>query len=214
MQSPHGCSLADRIVVLTGGIGCGKSLVAERLATKGITIVDADEISHRLTGPSGRAIAPIREALGDAVITTDQRLDRPKVRALVFADPSARARLEAILHPMIQEEAASTLRAATGPYAIYMVPLWVEKQPQNQADPAAQRLSPAAVVVVDCEEEVQIARVMKRSGLSRDQVQAIMATQASRQARCLAADHILNNNGTVEDLCVKIDALHERLIHS
>ncbi len=206
--------MADRIVVLTGGIGCGKSLAAERFAAKGVTIVDADEISHRLTGPAGSAIPAIRQALGEAVITADQGLDRPKVRALVFADPHARARLEAVLHPMIQREALTALRAATGPYAIYMVPLWVEKQPRDPADAADRQLLPAAVVVVDCEEETQITRVMQRSGLPRDQVKAIMATQASRQARRLAADHILNNSGSREDLWAQIDRLHETLIHS
>lgn len=206
--------MADRIVVLTGGIGCGKSLAAERFAARGITIVDADEISHRLTGPSGKAIGAIRKALGDAVITDQQSLNRPKVRALVFADPRARRALEAVLHPMIQQEALMALDAAAGPYAVYMVPLWVEKQARNQADSPGRPLLPAAVVVVDCDEEAQIARVMKRSGLTRDQVTAIMATQASRQARALAADHILNNSGTQDDLWAQIDRLHETLIHS
>lgn len=206
--------MAKRVVVLTGGIGCGKSLAAERFAAKGVTIVDADEISHRLTGPSGKAIAAIRAALGDAMITADQRLDRPKVRALVFADPDARARLEAVLHPMIQQEALAALAAATGPYAIYMVPLWVEQDVSGRAEASPQRLSPSAVVVVDCEESMQIARVMKRSGLPKDQVRAIMDTQASRQSRALAADHILNNNGSREDLWAQVDRLHETLIHS
>jgi len=206
--------LAERIVILTGGIGCGKSLVAERFAHKGIAIVDADDISHRLTGPSGKAIDAIQKAFGDAVITADRRLDRPKVRAMVFADPNARAKLEAILHPMIQAEAQSALAAAKGPYAIYMVPLWVEKQPNDLENLDTQRLSPAAVVVVDCEEEVQIQRVMKRSGLPRDQVLAIMAAQASRQERCRAADHILNNSGTQEAIWAQVDALHDTLIHS
>lgn len=200
--------------MLTGGIGCGKSLVAEHLAAKGITIVDADEISHQLTGPAGEAIVPIRRALGEAVIAADQSLDRSKVRALVFADAHARAQLEAILHPMIQREAQARLRAAGGPYAIYMVPLWVEKQAQHPVQAQAGRLAPEAVVVVDCEEALQIARVMSRSGLSEGQVRAIMATQASRQARMLAADHILNNSGSRQALLSQVDALHEILIHS
>ena len=189
-------------------------MAAERFADKGVTIVDADEISHRLTGPSGKAIAAIRAALGDAMITQDQSLDRPKVRALVFTDPNARAKLEAILHPMIQQEALAALAAATGPYAIYMVPLWVKQDVSGRAEAPPRRLSPTAVVVVDCEEEMQIARVMKRSGLPRDQVRAIMDTQASRQARALAADHILNNSGSREELWAQVDRLHETLIHS
>lgn len=214
--------MADRIIVLTGGIGSGKSLVARLLAQKGVTVVDADQISHGLTAPGGTAIAGIRQALGPEAISADGGLDRAVVREKVFADPSLRKALEDILHPMIQARAIEQLKASPGAYAVYVVPLWVEKYGQtahkDQAlapgpqDPLG--LKPAALVVVDCDEATQIRRVMERNGLTEQDVRSIMAAQASRQDRLRAADFVLDNNGPLDLVSAQVDALHKRLIHS
>jgi dephospho-CoA kinase len=205
--------LAKRVIVLTGGIGSGKSLAADHFAAKGITVVDADALSRQLTAPGGAALAAIRSALGPQWFAQDGGLDRDRVRALVFADPSARQQLEAILHPMIRREAQAALALAPDPYAIYMVPLWIE----THRSPAQSRPTEdpvEGVIVVDCAEETQIQRVMRRSGLTREDVLAIMATQASREERRASATHLLNNDAGIEQLGRQVAALHEQLIHS
>ena len=194
--------------MLTGGIGSGKSLAADYFAAKGITVVDADALSRQLTAPGGAALAAIRSALGPQWFRRDGGLDRDRVRALVFADPSARQRLEAILHPMIRHEARAALALAPDPYAIYMVPLWIETHRSPAEDPVE------GVIVVDCAQETQIQRVMRRSGLTREEVLAIMATQANREERRSKATHLLNNDGGIEQLAQQVDALHQQLIHS
>jgi dephospho-CoA kinase len=141
------------------------------------------------------------------MIMADRSLDRSKMRALVFADPAAKRRLEAILHPLIEQYALAALRAAPGPYAIYMVPLWIEKAP-GESGPDRRRIEAAAVVVVDCEEKVQVSRVIQRSQLPEAQVLAIMAAQARREDRIRAATHILNNDGSADDLQDQVDTLH------
>jgi dephospho-CoA kinase len=205
--------LAKRIIVLTGGIGSGKSLAADHFAAKGITVVDADALARQLTAPGGAALAAIRSAFGPQWFAQDGGLDRERVRALVFANPSARQQLEAILHPMIRREAQAALALAPDPYAIYMVPLWIEThRSPSQSRPAEGPIE--GVIVVDCAEETQIQRVMQRSGLQREDVLAIMATQASREERRANATHLLNNDGEIEQLAQQVDALHQQLIHS
>jgi dephospho-CoA kinase len=205
--------LAKRIIVLTGGIGSGKSIAAQRFAAKGITVVDADVLSRQLTAPGGAAIAAIRSALGPQCIGQDGGLDRDRVRAQVFADPSARQQLESILHPMIRREAQAALAMAPDPYAIYMVPLWIETH-RVRTEPRPTEDQVDGIIVVDCAEETQIQRVMQRSGLRREDVLAIMAAQASREERRAYATHLLNNDGGIEQLTQQVDALHEDLIHS
>ena len=209
--------MSDRIIVLTGGIGCGKSEVARLFANKGVPIVDADEIAHAITAPGGPAIAPIREAFGDAVIAADGSLNRGKVREIVFADPAERNRLEAILHPMIAGQAKAALANAVGPYVLYVVPLWFEKanSPEPKAHAGAtDRPVPDQVIAVDCAQETQIARVMQRSQLSRDAVMAIMATQVSRSVRREKADLVIDNDGSREALAKQVDQIHQALIRS
>ena len=205
--------MAKRVIVLTGGIGSGKSLAADHFAAKGITVVDADALSRQLTAPGGAALAAIRSALGPQWFTRDGGLDRDRMRALVFADPSARRQLEAILHPMIRREAQAALALAPDPYAIYMVPLWIETH-RSPAQPGPTENPVEGVIVVDCAQETQIQRVMQRSGLKREDVLAIMATQASREERQTKATHLLNNDGGIEQLAQQVDALHQQLIHS
>ncbi|HEY9396538.1 MAG TPA: dephospho-CoA kinase [Burkholderiales bacterium] len=191
-------------VGLTGGIGSGKSSVARLFADKGVTIVDADEISHRLTAAGGAAIEPIRAAFGDEMITPDGALDRPRMRALVFSAPDAKGKLERILHPLIRLEARHQVDAARSPYVIHMIPLLVES---GNARARFDR-----VLVVDCPEAVQIERVTARSGLTRAEVEAIMATQASRAQRLTQADDIVDNSGDPAALEAQIEHLHAQYL--
>ena len=191
-------------VGLTGGIGCGKTTVANLFAARGASLVDADLIAHAMTAPGGPAMAAIEAAFGPAFVGADGALDRAAMRNLVFADPPAKQRLEAILHPMIRAAADAQARAATGLYVIFVVPLLVES--------GAWRASLARVAVIDCQERTQVARVMARNGLSEQQVRAIMATQASRSVRLAAADDVIDNDGGLEALLPQVEALHARYL--
>lgn len=188
-------------VGLTGGIGSGKSAVARLFAARGATIVDTDQIAHGMTGPNGPAMAAIAAEFGAQYVDAHGALDRAKMRALVFSDPTAKARLEGILHPRIRDAALAAAAAATGAYVIYDVPLLVESGTWKQ------RVS--RVLVVDCPEEVQVSRVMARNGLSESQVLAIMANQATRAQRAAAADDIINNGGDLSALEEQVARFHD-----
>lgn len=188
-------------VGLTGGIGSGKSTVADLFAARGATIVDADLVAHRLTGPKGLAMSAIHAAFGADVIRADGGLDRDAMRALAFNDPTARERLEGILHPLIRAEMEREARAAVGAYVMLVVPLLVEAG-------EAWRGRVDRVCVVDVDEDTQVRRVMARSGLSEPQVRAIMAAQVSRAARLIAAHDVVDNNDGPEALVPQVDRLH------
>lgn len=189
------------VVGLTGGIGSGKSAAADLFAAHGIPVVDTDAIAHALTKTDGAAMPAIRAEFGDAIVAADGALDRAAMRARVFAEPPARKRLEAILHPLIRAESESQLAAASGaPYAILVVPLLIE------AGDYRKRVN--RLVVVDCAEATQIARVMSRSGLARAEVERILAAQATRAERLAAADDIIDNDGAIADLPPRVDQLH------
>ncbi|CAB1371059.1 dephospho-CoA kinase [Denitratisoma oestradiolicum] len=195
------------IVGLTGGIGSGKSAAADMFAALGAAIVDADVVAHDLTGPGGAAMAAIREAFGDAVITPTGALDRTAMRQLAFTDPSARARLEAVLHPLIGAECASRMAAAIkhgAPYVIHAVPLLAE------SGGARQHMN--RVLVVDCPEELQVSRVMARSGLAAEEVRRIMAAQAGRAVRLVIADDVIVNDGDLEALRQQVAELHAKYL--
>jgi dephospho-CoA kinase len=195
------------LIGLTGGIGSGKSAVAQRLAELGATVIDSDQIAHDITSPHGAAIAPLRARFGPELLASDGSLDRPKMRRLAFNDPSALQSLEAITHPLIHAE---TLRQAClahqngALYLVFMVPLLVESSYWPQAIDH--------LVVVDCPPELQIARVMRRSNLDRSQIEQIMGKQASRKDRLAAADTILLNDGSLDKLIPQIDNLHQWII--
>jgi dephospho-CoA kinase len=192
------------VIGLTGGIGSGKSTVADRLVAHGAALVDTDAIAHALTGPGGEAIEPIRAAFGDAVVAADGRMDRAAMRAIAFSDPGARKRLEGILHPMIRARTQSDIAAAVrdgAPYVIVAVPLLVESGDwRGRYD---------RVLVVDCPPEVQVERVMARSALPREQVDAILAAQATRAQRLAAADDVIDNGGPPAALDAQVARLHE-----
>lgn len=188
------------IVGLTGGIGSGKSAVADLFAEHGAAVVDTDVIAHQLTAPGGTAMAPIRAAFGAGVIAADGSLDRAAMRRLIFADGEGKARLEGILHPLIRAESERQCVAAAAPYVVWVVPLLVESgNYRRRAD---------RILVVDCPEALQVARVMARSRLSADEVRAIMATQAGRAERLAAADDVIVNDASLEELHGQVARLH------
>jgi len=189
------------VVGLTGGIGSGKSAVADLFAALGVNVVDADAVAHALTRAGGSAMPAVCAEFGDGVADADGALDRAAMRARVFADPPVRRRLEAILHPMIREESERRLAAGAGaPYAILMVPLLVESGSYRQ------RVN--RIAVVDCAEETQIARVMSRNGLAREEVERILAAQATRAERLAAADDVIDNDGALAALAPQVERLH------
>ena len=189
------------VVGLTGGIGSGKSTVADLFAAHGVPVVDTDLIAHRITAPHGIAMPRIAAEFGAAFVAADGSLDRARMRELVFSDDAARQRLEAITHPLIRAETEREQREAQGPYVIVVVPLLVESGSwKNRVD---------RVLSVDCSVDTQIARVMSRNGFSREQVQAIIARQATREARLAAADDVIDNdNAPLDALEAQVDAQH------
>jgi dephospho-CoA kinase len=172
---------------LTGGIGSGKSTVAAALQDCGAVLVDTDAIAHALTAPGGAALPALAEAFGADIVADDGSMHRQRMRELVFADASARRRLEAILHPMIGDEATGQAAAAGASPVVFDVPLL--------ASSSRWRRRVARVLVVDCEETTQIQRVMKRSGWSEDQVRRVIAQQSPRAARRAIADAVIHNDG-------------------
>lgn len=191
------------VVGLTGGIGCGKSTVADLFARYGAGIIDTDAISHRLTQHGGAAIPAIRAAFGDGYIAGDGAVNRSKMRALVFSDAAARQRLEQILHPMILEQAEQQLQQLqAAPYSILVVPLLSEH--------SAFRRLVQRVLVVDCDERTQAERVVGRSNMSLREVRAIMASQISRAERLQLADDVIHNDAGPDSLAGQVAALHRR----
>jgi len=188
------------VVGLTGGIGSGKSLIANMFADRGASIVDTDQIAHALTGPNGAAMPDILAEFGAQMADSRGAMDRAQMRDLVFREPAAKRRLEAILHPMIRDATLAAAADASGDYVMLAIPLLVESGAWKQ------RVN--RVLVIDCPEEVQVARVMARNGLAEDQVRAIMATQVPRTVRLAAADDIIDNGGTIEALTPQVDRLH------
>ncbi|TFW09475.1 dephospho-CoA kinase [Oxalobacteraceae bacterium OM1] len=187
-------------VGLTGGIGSGKSTVADLFAERGASLIDTDRIAHALTQPGGAAIPAIHAEFGAAFLTPDGAMDRARMRAHVFSEPTAKARLEAILHPMIRAETERAATEADGAYPIFVVPLLVES--------GGWRQRVARVLVVDCSEATQVRRVMARNGLSEEQVRAIMAAQVTRAERLAAADDVIRNEDTPAALAPEVDRLH------
>lgn len=176
-----------RRIGLTGGIGSGKSVVAGMLRDFGACIVDTDAIARQISAPGGAAIPALRERFGNDAIDATGALDRDRMRALAFADPGIRSALEAVLHPLIGAEAdRQAAAAAPGQSVVFDVPLLVESSRWRQ------RVD--RVLVVDCSNEIQIDRVMQRSGWTRDAVARVIAQQASREMRRAAADAVIHND--------------------
>jgi dephospho-CoA kinase len=197
--------MSSVVVCLTGGIASGKTTVSDELARLGAHVVDTDIIARELTAPKGAALPAIVQTFGPEMLAADESMDRQKMRDLVFKVPSERLRLEAILHPLIHAACEKQLQEPlnTGSYHLAVVPLltphsWWLKRSQ-------------AVVVVDCPEEVQLQRLMKRNGLSEQQARAIMAAQISRAERLSLATEVIENNGDRDSLLEATQRLHLRL---
>jgi dephospho-CoA kinase len=191
---------------LTGGIGSGKSTVSAVFEQLGATVIDADAISRALTLPGGAAIEPIRTAFGAQFIDAQGAMDRTRMREAVFADPAARRRLESILHPLIAAETARQAAEARTEAIVFDVPLLAE---------SAARWRPLldSIFVIDCEAETQVARVMARSGWSREAVLRVIAQQATREERLAIADVVIHNDGvTLSELDSEVRRHYENVL--
>ena len=195
------------LIGLTGGIGSGKTAVSDRLAQLGAGVIDTDLIAHQITAPGGCAIAPLQGYFGADFIASNGALDRSKMRSLVFQNLEAKKALEAITHPLIKQETikqANQLAEAGFPYLVFVVPLLIESGIwKGQID---------HLVVVDCPEELQIERVMRRSNLSRTEVEGILKAQATRQERLAVADTVIENQGQLVDLQTAVEQLHQKIL--
>jgi dephospho-CoA kinase len=198
------------VIGLTGGIGSGKSSVADMLAKLGAAVIDTDEIAHQLTAPGQPGARAIGGAFGAEYLAADGALDRKRMRELVFSDPAAKSKLEALLHPMIRAEVSTRLQALTAattggaPYVVIVVPLLIET--------GAYRELASRVLVVDCDEQLQIERVSRRSALTAEAVGRIMANQVSRAVRIRNANDIVSNDGDLHALDLAVTALHRKYL--
>ena len=190
------------VVGLTGGIGSGKTLVAEAFAALGVEVIDTDLLAHRLSAAGQPGFTAILAEFGSDMLQPDGELDRAALRRLVFADARARARLELALHPLIGTEVVRQIQGWRGAYGIVVVPLLLER--------TGLRSLVNRILVVDCPEADQIRRVVARNGLSPGEVRAIMAAQIDRQHRLAAADDVLHNSGTPEAIAPQVQSLDRR----
>jgi dephospho-CoA kinase len=192
---------------LTGGIGSGKTAVSDLLRALGAGVIDTDLISHQITAPGGKAMPFIAKAFEPEFIDAQGALDRPKMRALVFANPRARQTLEEITHPLIQEETAKQaleLIQSAVPYLVFVVPLLVESESWIKLIDY--------LVVVDCTQETQIRRVMHRNNMTHSEVENILKAQTSRETRLAAANQVIENQGSQDELKVEVLNLHQQLL--
>lgn len=190
-------------VGLTGGIASGKSTVAKFFAAVGVPIIDTDQVAREVVEPGQPPLERLVERFGRAILTADGHLDRPKLREIVFSDPRARADLEALTHPAIGTAVEAWSAAAGGPYQILILPLLVEKNLASHLD---------RVLVVDCDEELQVRRLQARDGSTLEQARAILNAQTSRTARLKAAHDVIHNDGDLSVVRDQVSALHARYL--
>jgi dephospho-CoA kinase len=198
LPAPPARTGAPLRVGLTGGIACGKSTVASLFAEIGVPVIDLDVIARQVVEPGSPGLMAVVAGFGDGVLGLDGRLDRTRLRAQVFDDPAARKKLEAILHPRILAEAVRQCEGAGGPYQVVVVPLLVESGLTGWVD---------RVLVVDCLPEIQMARLAGRDGTTEDQARAMLAAQASREARLAVADDVIDNAGAPDALPEAVNRL-------
>ncbi|MBX3649825.1 MAG: dephospho-CoA kinase [Burkholderiales bacterium] len=191
-------------VGITGGIGSGKSRAAAMFGEMGAGVVDTDEISHQITASGGSAMPEIVAAFGAAAAAADGSLDRAAMRQRIFGDALARRQLEDILHPRIRETARSRVNESTAPYVLLVVPLLLET--------GAYRDIVRRILVVDCDEALQVSRTIARSRLDESSVRAIMAAQIPRNERLARADDVIRNDGDVEELRRQVTMLHDKYV--
>ena len=188
---------------LTGGIACGKTTVANLFAALGVPIVDTDLLAREVVAPGSPLLAQIAGHFGPGLIQDDGSLDRRELRARVFADPKERLWLEQLTHPAIRALTDERCDAAGGPYVIVAIPLLVETS-------GAARFQ--RVLVVDCEPELQLARLTARDGMTREEALRMLAAQAPREARLAVADDIIRNDGDIAQLRVQVEKLHRQYV--
>ena len=191
------------VIGLTGGIGSGKSAATERFKTHNIDVVDADEVARDVVLPGTPGLHSIVQHFGRIVLLNDGTLDRAQLRNQVFAAPEAKAWLNKLLHPLIRERMLELIAASSSPYCILSVPLLVENKLYEMC---------SKVVVVDCEEDIQLKRAMQRDSSDKQTIKNIMAAQASREERLHAADYVLDNSTTLTSLHQQVDELHTKLL--
>jgi dephospho-CoA kinase len=187
------------LIALTGGIASGKSVVADLFAKLGVPVLDTDQIARDVVAPGMPTLDRLVAEFGAEILDAHGGLDRASMRERVFNDPAQRHKLEAITHPAIREELARRAAAAGGDYQIHVIPLLVETGRAEAYD---------RVLVVDCPQEAQLARLMARDGTSREQAEEILAAQASREERLNAAHDVIENTGTLADLERFVQTLH------
>ncbi|HID4046267.1 TPA: dephospho-CoA kinase [Pluralibacter gergoviae] len=190
-------------VALTGGIGSGKSTVANAFAARGVNVIDADIIAREVVEPGTPALGAIVEHFGPQMLLADGSLDRRRLREKIFSQPEEKQWLNALLHPQIQQETQRRMRQATSAYVLWVVPLLVENKLWTRAD---------RVLVVDVSKETQLARTVARDGVSRQHAENILAAQATREARLAVADDVIDNNGSPDTLTGDVARLHQRYL--
>jgi dephospho-CoA kinase len=190
-------------VALTGGIASGKSTVADLFARLGVPVIDTDVIAREVVEPGSPALAEVVAAFGPDALGADGRMDRRRMRERIFADPGAKRRLEAILHPAIRAEMERQSRTASGPYQVLVIPLFAEGGRRDHVD---------RVLLVDVPEELQIQRLMLRDGVAHEQAQASLNAQATRAQRLAMADDVIRNSGQVGELADRVAELHEKYV--
>ena len=190
-------------IALTGGIGSGKSAVTDHLRALGATVLDADEFSHQVTAKGGEVLERIGEAFGPGVLTPDGSLDRAALRQLVFDDATARAQLEAILHPDIRRRMREAAAQTDAPYCVFSIPLLIETGRTKEFD---------RVLVVEAPASLRRERTAHRSNLDRKQIDAIIAVQASDEERRQAANDLIVNDGSLDALGAKVKELHQQYL--
>lgn len=191
------------VVGLTGGIGSGKSTVAELFQLKNIEVVDADLIAREVVAPGEPALASIAEHFGSGIIDEQGTLRRNALRELVFANPAEREWLEQLLHPLINEVITQRISRCTSPYCLLMSPLLLETTQRQLAN---------RILVVDVDRETQLQRTMQRDSSSRETIEAIIDAQISRTERCAAADDLISNDSDISGLALQVDKLHDRYL--
>lgn len=190
-------------VALTGGIGSGKSTVADEFAHLGVTVIDADIIARQVVEPGTPALLAIAERFGPQMINDDGSLNRRRLRERIFAHSEDKAWLNALLHPLIQQETRRQMQASTSPYLLWVVPLLVENRLTDKAD---------RILVVDVPKETQIERTIRRDGVSREHAEHILAAQATREQRLAAADDVIENKGSADAVASHVARLHDKYL--
>ncbi|MGF1700004.1 dephospho-CoA kinase [Photobacterium makurazakiensis] len=191
------------VIGLTGGIGSGKTTVANLFADYSIDIIDADVVAREIVAPGSAGLQAIEEKLGSDILLTDGNLDRSKLRAAIFSDDNLKHWLNELLHPMIRQKMQADIQQTTSPYCLLVIPLMVENNLQTMTN---------RLLVVDVDEDTQIARTTQRDGVDIEQVKSILASQASRQERLAVADDVISNNGDSASLDEQVLALHQQYL--